>query len=112
MGVASRLYACPPPKLTRWQLIRAPLGGLSPGEHMKENFKHIKHWCLQNQDNISKEQILKSIIGMCDDALAELEAKQPAGGVTIWICDNCKPDYGETFRDFSRCASCGNPRKA
>jgi len=44
---------------------------------MFEQLEHMKLWAMQNQDALTKEQICRAFVAMCDDAIAELAAAQP-----------------------------------
>lgn len=43
---------------------------------MLEQLEHMKLWAMQNQDALTKEQVCRAFVGMCDDAIAELAATQ------------------------------------
>jgi len=57
---------------------------------MLKQLEHMKKWALQNQDVLTKKQIRKAFVSMCDDAIAEFEAAQQGVQSDLLPCGHHK----------------------
>ena len=57
---------------------------------MREQIEYIKKWALQDNECLSKDQILKSIAQMCDDALQEPSDGEPDGDICPYCGDKIR----------------------